>query len=301
MKERILSGLSEALRWPLGPHLAEETIAELASAEAAGEDIDRLYPSAVAHVESCLPCAEAYGELAVMMLAAIDDMAAAAARVKPQEVLASILLADVEARAFPSAQIPELVRAVVENLPPLFAALPASAADISAAAIAAVIEKVSPPVEAAHIAPALTGSLRRHLAALSLFLTNLADSVWGSVVEVKTGLEEAWQVLRFQPGPEPAVPTMGERAAGPDWQLTSQQVGHPIPFNVTARAERTSPLACRVTVSVDRPGLPDPSGRLVQLHYADQTLRAKTDLAGMARFESVPIAVLPESEIRFQS
>ena len=95
------------------------------------------------------------------------------------------------------------------------------------------------------------------------------------------------------------MPTLGGREAGREWQLLSQRVGQPVPVNITAWAERISPLACKICVRIDRPGLPDAAGRAVQLHYAGQARSAHTDSAGIAHFEPVPIAAVPEVEIRF--
>jgi hypothetical protein len=65
---QLLSGLA-------GEHLADETLAEIVTAEIAGESVEQLYASELRHLESCMLCAEAYGRLVEITLAA-DELAA---------------------------------------------------------------------------------------------------------------------------------------------------------------------------------------------------------------------------------
>ena len=83
MSKHGLTTLYQALTEPLGPHLDDETLAEIASAEAAGENVDRMYADQLHHIESCVICAEAYASLAEGMLAATADMAEAANALTP--------------------------------------------------------------------------------------------------------------------------------------------------------------------------------------------------------------------------
>ncbi|MBU1662374.1 MAG: hypothetical protein KKD28_12985, partial [Chloroflexi bacterium] len=81
MNDRGLSALHAVLTQTPTPHLDDDALAEIATIEAAGDDIDSLYPFEVRHIESCPQCAQAYGELVEMMLLTVGDMAAAAAAV----------------------------------------------------------------------------------------------------------------------------------------------------------------------------------------------------------------------------
>lgn len=85
MSKRGLSALYQALTEPIGPHLDDETLAEIASAEAAGKNIDRMYDAQLVHIEACVKCAEAYASLVEMMFAATADMAQAANALAPIE------------------------------------------------------------------------------------------------------------------------------------------------------------------------------------------------------------------------
>ena len=86
MSKRGIAALREALTGPLGAHLDGETLAVIVTAEAAGEDVEKAYAQALTHIERCEMCAEAYGELAEMMVAAIADMDAAAEAIPPEVI-----------------------------------------------------------------------------------------------------------------------------------------------------------------------------------------------------------------------
>ncbi|MEM7117611.1 MAG: hypothetical protein AAF614_34585 [Chloroflexota bacterium] len=79
-----LDQLRQALSEPLGPHLDDEVLAEMATAEAAGEDIEVLFAQELIHLEQCVQCAEAYAELVELMETAVSAMALPA--VVPPEV-----------------------------------------------------------------------------------------------------------------------------------------------------------------------------------------------------------------------
>ena len=300
MNDRGLSVLHAILTQTPTPHLDDDVLAEMATTEAAGEDIDSLYPSEVRHIESCPQCAQAYGEIVEMMFVAVGDMAAAAAMVKQRDVYSAILLRDIETQIGTLPHLADFVRSVADKLPAMFTGLPASPSDVSPETVeTAAKEMANVFANKPQIVSAITQSIHRNLSALSLFLAGSADAVWGRAVRVKSDIETAWQTLQLRPAPEVLVPTLGGREAGREWQLLNQRVGQPVPFNVTAWAERVSPLACKVCVQVDRPGLSDVTGRAVQIHYAGQIQTTRTDPAGIACFESVPIAAIPEVEIRF--
>ena len=299
MSKRGLSALHEVLTIPLGPHSDDETIAELATTEAAGEDIEARYPSQVRHIESCSQCSLAYGELVEMMLSAVRD---ASAVISPQDVYADMLLKDIGKRVAQFPRLPELIRQIVTILPSGFVNHPTSAADVSTEGIERIIQDTGvSPNKSSKLISTISQSIGRHLPALSLFLTGMAESAWGRTVGVKTSLIETWQTLQIHPMPEPAIPTLSGRETGREWQIFRQHMGHPTPLNITAWAERVSPLACSVSVQIDRPGLQDVAGRSVQLKYGNQTRTTETDQVGIACFDSVPIAAIPDIEILFQN
>lgn len=59
-----------------GEHLSDETLAEIVTAELAGEDVDNLFAEQFRHLESCERCAEAYSALMEAIVAADDEPAA---------------------------------------------------------------------------------------------------------------------------------------------------------------------------------------------------------------------------------
>ncbi len=69
----------------------DELLAEIASAAAAGEDVDVLYADEMRLIESSVPLAEAYGELAAMMETAVFTMSQAAQAVSPRDIYLGML------------------------------------------------------------------------------------------------------------------------------------------------------------------------------------------------------------------
>lgn len=296
MNLKSLHNLRRALEREPRRHLSDDLLAEMTSAELAGEDLAQAYPLETAHLESCLPCAEAYAELMEMALAAFDEMAAAAANVPPLEAYAALLQAALPPQARASADLPEAARRLAGGLPTLFTQPPAAPEDIRPETIAAAA-----PTLSSDLLHAFTHAIRQNLAALSLYLRGAAGSAWGRAVQAASGTAGGWGTLRLQPAPLLVQPILGEAESTEDeWELASVRVGQPIPINVTLRAERLAPLACRVVVRADRPGLATPTGRAVELHFAGATLTAHTDAGGVARFEPVPIPALPHLEIRLK-
>lgn len=70
-----LDELRRLLTEPPGEHLSDETLAEIVTAELAGEDVDNLFADHIRHLESCERCAEAYSALMEAILAADDEPA----------------------------------------------------------------------------------------------------------------------------------------------------------------------------------------------------------------------------------
>lgn len=74
MSKRGLAALHQALSEPAGPHLDDETLARIADAEMAGEDVAALFKSQITHMELCEECAAAYSELVVMLQSTVEEM-----------------------------------------------------------------------------------------------------------------------------------------------------------------------------------------------------------------------------------
>ena len=286
MKKRGLNALHEAITTPLSTHLDAETIAELATAEAAGEDIEVSYPDQVRHIEVCAQCADEYGELVEMMLAAVGEAFAA---LSPQDVYVNTLLEDLGKQTVESPQLSVMVRKIVAHLP-------ARLTDL-----AVNTETIEDLTEETDFSAAILRSIERHLPALTVYLTGMAEAAWGRAIGIKKSFSETWGALQLRPLPEATTPTLSGGETGKKWQIFRQHVGRPLPLNITAWAERESPLACSIFIQIDRPGLKEVDGRVVKLKYGDQTRTEETDHAGIVRFESVPVTVVPNIEILVQS
>jgi len=297
-----LENLRRALTASQTQHLDDAQLSELATADTAGEALETRFPQETAHLETCVPCAEAYAELVEMTLAAFEGMAEAAAAVSPLDVYTALLQRAVQTQTRETPTLARVVRQIANALPAHFPRAPATAGDIRPETITALAGQAQSPADLTpELLIALTQAVRQNLAALSLYLSGVAGSIWGRAVEVKSEVTGMWGNLRLGLAPRLAQPILGEAdSVGDEWALTIARMGRPLPVNVTLQAERLSPLACRVIVRADRPGLPDAAGRVVELHFAGQTLIEQTDAGGVARFEPVPIAALENLKIRFQ-
>ena len=303
MSKRGLSALHEALTGPLGDHLDDEVIAELATAEAAGEDIEARYPSQVKHIEHCTQCAQAYSELVELMLLAVGGMAAAASAVQPVETYAAFLLKDLDAQIPPFPKLAEFVHSLALKLPTLFVKLPISQADIDFDSLTTLVTKADPSIsDTTSLTTAITQSIQRNLSALSIYLEGVANSLWGRSIQVRQQIADDWQNLFLSLGPQYREATLGEfDAADSEWPLMQLHSGHGLPFQVSAWAERISPVACKVYVQIDRPGLVNVAGRIIEISYDEQTLSSQSDKSGTAVFEPMPIAAVPQAIVRFRS
>jgi hypothetical protein len=280
-----LTNLHRLLTQPIGPHLADERLAEMAAVEATGKDVAIHYGAEVAHMEVCPECATHYNELVLMTLTAVSQMSAAARAVTPQEVFAALLQRDMAEPVEAS-----IVQEVAAALPLLFIGPPTSAEEFDLALAATSFpERASDVISAA----------RRNLATLAAYLVGAAEAVWGKELEVRTAVSAHKHHLQFQPAPALAIPTLSSQATGDEWVLLSRPIGQPQPWHVAARARRYSALVCTLTVHVDRPGLADASERRVAIEYGGQMVTAVTDTNGTATFIGVPIAALATLVITF--
>jgi len=303
MSKRGLSALHDALTGPLGDHLDDEILAELATAETAGEQIEARYPSQVKHIEHCTQCAQAYSELVELMLFAVDGMATAASAVQPVETFAAFLLGDMEAQipSFPKSA--EFVHSLASKLPTLFVKLPSSQADIDFDRLTTLVTETDPSIsDTTSLAIAITQSIQQNLSALSIYLEGVANSLWGRSIRVRQQIADDWQSLFLSLGPQYREATLGRfDVVDSEWPLMQLQSGHGLPFQISAWAERISQVACKVYIRIDRPGLVDAAGRIVELSYDEQTLTSQSDESGTAVFKPVPIAAVPQVIVRFRS
>jgi hypothetical protein len=275
-----LDELHRLLANPVTTHLTDDNLAEMAAAEAAGEDVDVCYPDEMAHLAQCSHCATEYGELVAFSLAALGDMAAAAQAVTPEEVLLALLQKELaEPVALDAAEI-------VAALPLLFATPPATPEAFDASLAGTSLLQKS---------PALIAAARRNLAALTAFLVGKATTIWGQAVDVrvKTAVATQGYQLQLQPALKTAVSILSSAEKGREWRLLSRRVGHPVSWQVSARVLAQSATAGTLKIQADRPGLADASGRLITISYGERSVTAVTDATGTATFADVPIAALP--------
>jgi hypothetical protein len=289
MDRRKLDHLRRLLVEP-GPHLDDESLAAIATAEAAGEDVAARFAAELAHVESCVACADSYAALVELMQAAIADMAEVATAPTPEEAF----IASLSAAAGPAVPRP-YVAGLVASLPLLLVEPPADAA-AAEQAVAHILSQADSPANATIVA-ALARAMRATWPALVGYLRRQVDAVWGEAVTVVRSAAGPWHALELRLKPA-EQPLLGVKEPGPEWSLFSQRVGEPLSLRIDAQATRSGPLACRLSVRADRPGLANPAGRRVELLWPGHQSQALTDETGIATFDAVPIAALPQATIR---
>jgi len=178
MTNNGLSALYNALTQEPGPHLADEVLAKLVTAETAGEDIDSLYPAEIRHIETCVECAESYSELIEMMLEAIEPplvMDAANSR----EIYAALLEREVSGLISISSQISTLIQDAVAKLPVYFAKLPGSASEITPQMIPDILaDNRQTAPEISQFRNAILEGIRRSFSAIPMYLTGIAEAAW---------------------------------------------------------------------------------------------------------------------------
>jgi hypothetical protein len=311
MNHRGPAALYQALTGPPGSHLDDETLALLAHAEAVDPGwagVEQLDSAAFAHLETCLACAERYGNLVEMMLDAVADLAAAPAVISPAEVYTSLLLDDLTpvatgvATGADLAQLAPAVAGVVASLPLFFTTLPAEPADIPPDLIETIVRQSSPtaaPIETE--VAALADAIRQNVATLALYLLGQASAVWQRTVTVAgSSVQDQWHQLQLALAPARVVPVLSGEEIGEERLVLSRRIAAAVPFQVAMKASRLTPLSCQLAIQVDRPGLKDPSGRPVQIAYGDQRRTTTTNRMGTAHFEAVPVAALADFTIRVQ-
>ena len=90
MSEKALKNLNDMLNQPTDVPIDDAMLAEVATAEVAGQDVEQLYPEVIRLIESSESLADTYAELVEMVTISLVEMAVAADNVAPEEVTAAI-------------------------------------------------------------------------------------------------------------------------------------------------------------------------------------------------------------------
>ena len=276
-----LDDLRRMLTEPLGAHIDDERLAEMAAATAAGEDVDAMFGTELAHIEQCSACAAEYDELVNYSVSAVADMNLATQKITPQEMFAELIRRETD-----ESLDSDVIRQAIATLPFFFTESPSSAAAFDQALVGTSISQ-----QRNHL-PRVFQSVRRNLSALTAYLSSTANAIWGHALQTETTSSAQGYSLNFQPAQAPAIPILGGHTVGDKWELFSRRVGKMPPLHVDVRAQRQTDLACSLTVHVDRPGLVSAAGRRITVVYGEVTATKATDDNGDVTFEEVPIAAL---------
>jgi hypothetical protein len=305
MRSEALERLRKALVAPAGPHLGDETLAEIWSIEATGEQPAEHYRAALEHLESCPDCAEAYSALARLWQATTEDMSQAAAQIQPLEVYAALLTDRLQAALGSVPGLVEVVRLVAAGLPLYFSQPPAAEPTIQPAWIEQIWQRAAapkpelPPGFGAQIS-ATIGQLG---AALAVYLERQATQLWGKRLEASLVSAAAGSALRLQLPSHAGIAEEGVVwPPGKRWQILDRPVEVRGSDRITLVAEKVTALGCRLAVgwvaeSAGEAGLAD---RRVTIRFGAVEKTASLDPTGVAEFEAVPIAALPQLHISLQ-
>ncbi|MDX1686635.1 MAG: hypothetical protein R3248_01515 [Candidatus Promineifilaceae bacterium] len=293
MRDDGVEALRRALESPVGDHLDDDVLAALATAEAAGEDVETLYPEPVAHLETCVRCAQAYGDLVEMMLEAVDEMAATAQRTSPQAAYAALLARRLSEEGAEGVQ--GLAEGAAAGLPALFAEPPAGPEEVTPLLVAtALAASEGDGVEVEHdleneaalaVVQRVTEAVRERFSALPLYLLGAAEAAWQRAPAVRMEMGGRREEAALRRGPAPALLREATAEYG-----APEEAGR---LPVTLRAVRLSTLACRVEVQVETMGEGPEAGITVRACLPGGEETATTDDRGVATFAPVPIAALP--------
>lgn len=132
----------------------------------------------------------------------------------------------------------------------------------------------------------------------------LAEQVTRTSREIVLRFSEDLLAL-LRPGPQLAA---GLRQADSGrygtllYTLDGQSLGDPLPLTLNAYADQEQPDFCLIEIEVVLPdrSWPDLAGVVVALTQRERLLQSETDAWGLAVFENVPIALLPETRIVLQ-
>lgn len=288
--------LRRALLEPPGGHLDDDMLALLATLEAAGENIDQHYPVEVAHLETCVTCAEAYAQLMALMLTAVGDMEAAAERYDPQANLQHYLQEALDAELQAAPELKRELEAWLETAP-------ATLTQIDTQEVERALPTTglwSPSFRAR-----LTQALSQRLTWLRDYALATAQTAWDQAFTWQAEPASGWYHLRLQPLPAKSVPLLSTRQVGAQREVVATRTPGPLGLNLVIVTQALDALRCQLLVSVDRPGLSQASGRVVELRYGGAVgdimeRTAVTDERGIAEFDEVPIAALPHLSVTIQ-
>lgn len=282
-----LASLRRILTAKDAPPIDDTLLAEIASAEAAGEDVEALYALELQQIEASLPLAEAYAELVAMMETAVSQMAAAAAAVSPQDVYVHLLQRQLAAQMDAGIILEPHLRALAAELAQNMTGLPHTAVDIPEPLLHAAAGQLP-----AALRPPLIAVIRENVATLALYLRGHAAALWMRAFTVTPDQKQGAPFLQFGLAPA-SVPVMSGAETGQRRVLFNQRVGRPLAQNVTVEVEQTSALACTLRVQRVRPGLMDAANQVVQVTYGAVLQTAVTDATGAAHINDIPISALP--------
>lgn len=271
-------------------HISEETLLEIASAEAAGEDITTHYAQATQHMEYCVRCASAYAEVMDLLIDMEAMMVEAAEAVSPATVFEAML------RSSLSGEIDgDFLGAFVAQLPASFADFPAGITPDQIYQIANQTNHAD-QLTPAHI-ETLSHALQQNLTALHHYLRSQAAKAWQQAVRISTEALGQWRRITLAPVPPKAVATLSGHETGDHRLLFSRTRDRLLRLNVDADMTKQSDLTCELKVRVDRPGLRKVAGRVVILTYNNQPYTKTTNENGVVTFSDVPIVVLSQLKL----
>lgn len=274
------------------PAIDDQLLAEIASAEAAGMDVDALYAVELSQIEASLPLAETYADLVQMMTTAVSQMTLAATAVSPQDVYVYLLQRQLAAYADATTNLKPHLYALAEGLAQQITTVPHTASDVPHDLI-----QTTTPELSTSLRQRLTVLVQENMAALALYLRGHAEALWQQLFTVVATPQQGEVLLQIRLAPT-SIPVMSGAETGEQRVLFSQRVGHPLPQNVTIQVKRSSLLACTLLVQRIAPGLPNASGQAVRVDYGTVRQTAVTDHTGTAYFHDIPISALPTLTIR---
>ncbi len=290
MSDGVVS-LRRVLLEPSGGHLDDEMLAVLTTLEAAGEDIAQLYPSEVYHLETCVPCSEAYAQLMELTLAAVGDMEAAAEQYDPRLQLEQYVQHTLQAEFQAT---PNLKQELGEWLD----ALPTILGHINAEQVEQALPTTGPWTPL--IRTRLAQALNQRLTWLRDYVFQAAQVAWNQAFAWQGQFVAGWYQLTLQPLPAKTIPVLSTHQTDVQREVVATRTPGPLGLNIAITMQATDDLGCRVVVTVDRPGLSEVAGRRVQLRYSGVEQTATTDERGVAEFQVVPIAALPHLQVMIQ-
>lgn len=295
MRDHRLAALYQALKQPTGPHLDDETLAVIVDAELAGERVDLLYTKEIEHVEICEQCALAYSDLLMLMGEVMGDMALAADAVSPLEAYTAFLQLEIQKGVGELPRMPELAAHLAAALARQLKVKPIE--ELPLALLGGVIREWPSTVQlTADIVKAIAAIINRNTAALSVFLTGQAAMVWSKAFLVRAERVDNKCRLTLDGMAGQIREPQAAYEAGNDRLLTRLAIPNS-PLQLEARLSRQTPLTCRLMIQLQRAKGTELAGYKIHIGYDGMEESAETDTTGIAYFNDIPIAALPELKI----